>query len=133
MKKLVLSALLCINVVCGYENNPKYFDLQHHIVIFQRLGVAYCANMPLQHQTLETLKNIQDIFVFGSNSNGNGLFNNIIVKQIFSEIQKLFISYHYDRTNINAITIMQCLEIYDSKEYQDEVERIVKKYCKNCK
>ena len=26
----------------------------------------------------------------------------------------------------------QCLRVYDSKEYQDEVERIVKKYCKEC-
>lgn len=29
--------------------------------------------------------------------------------------------------------IATCLELYDSKEYQEEIERIVKKYCNNCK
>ncbi|RDU60854.1 hypothetical protein CQA53_10655 [Helicobacter didelphidarum] len=33
----------------------------------------------------------------------------------------------------NLVYVAPCLEIYDSKEYQDEVERIVKKYCKICK
>ncbi|GAB0174118.1 hypothetical protein NHP164001_21460 [Helicobacter trogontum] len=30
-------------------------------------------------------------------------------------------------------SLTYCLELYESKEYQDEVERIVKKYCKECK
>ena len=29
--------------------------------------------------------------------------------------------------------LAKCLSLYDSKEYQAEVERIVKKYCKDCK
>ena len=28
--------------------------------------------------------------------------------------------------------VLDCLKLYDSKEYQDEVEHIVKKYCKKC-
>lgn len=29
--------------------------------------------------------------------------------------------------------VLGCMQIYDSKEYQAEIERIVKKYCKDCK
>ncbi|KAA8603746.1 hypothetical protein CGP82_06055 [Campylobacter sp. LR185c] len=36
--------------------------------------------------------------------------------------------------NMKNTYSMQCLDIYNnSKEYQDEIERIVKKYYKNCK
>ena len=28
--------------------------------------------------------------------------------------------------------LQKCLSLYDSKDYQAEVERIVKKYCKEC-
>ena len=34
------------------------------------------------------------------------------------------------RKKVSNLT--NCLELYDSKEYQAEVERIVKKYCKDC-
>ena len=33
----------------------------------------------------------------------------------------------------NLVYVAPCLEIYDSKEYQDEIDRIVRKYCKDCK
>lgn len=36
------------------------------------------------------------------------------------------------KTNKNQ-SILQCLQMYDSQEYDDEIKRIVKKYCKDCK
>ncbi len=48
-------------------------------------------------------------------------------KQALTELKK-FIE---PRKKVSDLT--SCLELYDSKEYQDEVERIVKKYCKDCK
>ncbi|WP_286501588.1 hypothetical protein [Helicobacter rodentium] len=33
----------------------------------------------------------------------------------------------------HRVLVQDCMQLYDSKEYQDEVERIVKKYCKECK
>lgn len=66
---------------------------------------------------------------------------NTIEKKILPELKP----YIDDRATINDKTIGEhyknsnfsrfytCLELYDSKEYQQEVERILKKYCKNCK
>ena len=39
--------------------------------------------------------------------------------------------HHYQKSNFSRF--YTCLNLYDSKEYQAEVERIVKKYCKDCK
>ena len=48
-------------------------------------------------------------------------------KQALAELKK-FVEH---RKKYSSLT--NCLNLYDSKEYQDEVERIVKKYCKDCK
>ena len=48
---------------------------------------------------------------------------------------KIFIrqSTAYYNPNISSKSIHQALDIYDSPKYNAEVERIVKKYCKECK
>ena len=54
---------------------------------------------------------------------------------IAEEIDMYINSLSTNSTYINDKTphIAKCIHMYDSKEYQDEVERIVKKYCKDCK
>lgn len=48
-------------------------------------------------------------------------------KQALAELKQFV-----ERRKKNS-SLTNCLELYDSKEYQAEVERIVKKYCKDCK
>ncbi|WP_155243506.1 hypothetical protein [Helicobacter bilis] len=47
-------------------------------------------------------------------------------KQALAELKQFV-----ERRKKNS-SLTNCLELYDSKEYQAEVERIVKKYCKDC-
>ena len=43
------------------------------------------------------------------------------------------LKHFIDRYRAKHNLLVICLKLYDSKEYQNEVERIVKKYCKDCK
>lgn len=56
-----------------------------------------------------------------------------IQEEIDNSIKKS-ISNHliYDKQQ-TPLYFLSCLELYDSPEYQEEIERIVKKYCKDCK
>ncbi|RDU60228.1 hypothetical protein [Helicobacter sp. MIT 14-3879] len=55
-----------------------------------------------------------------------------IYNEIDDYIKKIIPNYLvYDKQT--PLSFLTCLELYDSKEYQDEVKRIVKKYCKDCK
>ena len=55
-------------------------------------------------------------------------FSRSINKKILDEIQV----YVYASTLGQSSLWWQCLKLYESKEYNAEVERIVKKYCKEC-
>ena len=48
-------------------------------------------------------------------------------KQALAELKKFV-----EHRKKYSTSLTNCLKLYDSKEYQNEVERIVKKYCKDC-
>ncbi|RDU60233.1 hypothetical protein [Helicobacter sp. MIT 14-3879] len=50
------------------------------------------------------------------------------IKNFVEKIEK-----QKEEKNYHITRLESCLNLYDSKEYQDEVKRIVKKYCKDCK
>lgn len=62
---------------------------------------------------------------------GDFLYNKDKIQEEIDNSIKKSISNHliYDEQQI-PLYFLSCLTLYDSKEYQEEIERIVKKYCK---
>ena len=108
------------------------YSYEKKVRIMKRIGIEYCIK---GNDFYETRTDIQ---VLGRYTNRLGLGYGAILPPL--ELK----SYIDDRATINNETILNhyknsnfsrfytCLDLYDSKEYQAEVERIVKKYCKDC-
>ncbi|WP_207942658.1 hypothetical protein, partial [Helicobacter cinaedi] len=108
------------------------YSYEKKVRIMKRIGIEYCIKGNDFYETRT------DIRVLGRYTNRLGLGYGAILPPL--ELK----SYIDDKATINNETILNhyknsnfsrfytCLELYDSKEYQAEVERIVKKYCKDC-
>ena len=57
----------------------------------------------------------------------NALLRNVVGEEAFEELK------NYIDKNVKFKNLYFCISmVYDSKEYEDEIKRIVKKYCKDC-
>ncbi len=143
MKKI---ALLCfVSFVCLNGSDIKFngefagkvdeadYSYEKKVRIMKRIGIEYCIK---GNDFYETRTDIQ---VLGRYTNKFGLGYGAILpppdlKSYIDDksiINDKTIFNHYKNSNFSRFYV--CLDLYDSKEYQDEVERIVKKYCKECK
>ncbi|WP_110570859.1 hypothetical protein, partial [Helicobacter cinaedi] len=104
------------------------------ILIVKRIGIEYCI-------TGEDFSKVQpNISILGRYNYKIGLMWKGLENQILPELKSYIdnksridnetIFAHYSNGNFSRFYV--CLEIYDSKEYNAEVERIIKKYCKEC-
>ena len=106
------------------------YSYDKKIKIIKRIGMEYCMEQDnfkeqsfwLWHfkRKLELYKNIDKKIVNFFSDEGE-----------FARF-KSFIDNKAKAKTILLPRLYGCLELYDSKEYQNEVERIVKKYCKDC-
>ena len=109
------------------------YPYEKKVRTMKRIGIEYCIK---GNDFYETRTDIQVLSRYKSKL---GLAHNAILPPL--ELQsyidsKSIISdkttfQHYKNSNLSRFYV--CLDLYDSKEYQGEVERIVKKYCKDCK
>ncbi|TLD82733.1 hypothetical protein [Helicobacter trogontum] len=122
------SAIEASNILRDNDSLP--YSLKRKVDILKRIGIEYCMERDnfkehsfwLWHfkRKLELHKDSDDKSVnFFSDESDSG----------FSS----FKGFVYSKTQDNILPrLYTCLELYESKEYQDEVERIVKKYCEEC-
>lgn len=118
LKMCLLIAIMFCNLFAGGPEvhiNYKEYCKQNARHLYRVWGfdcLNYTKSMPFDTSWKQWVKNI---LKFAS-------------KESLEEL-KHFIDRYRAKQNLLVI----CLELYDSKEYQDEVERILRKYCKDCK
>ncbi|WP_172798591.1 hypothetical protein [Helicobacter sp. CLO-3] len=144
---LCFVSLVCLNgsdikfdgELAGKADREAY-SYEKKVKIIKRIGIEYCIK---GNDFYETRTDVQ---VLGLYTNKLGLGFGAILPplELKSYIDaKSIISYetiynHYKNSNFSRFYI--CLDMYDSKEYHDEVERIVKakeerkvkQHCKKC-
>ncbi|TLD80350.1 hypothetical protein LS70_009215 [Helicobacter sp. MIT 11-5569] len=111
----------------AFENQQFTFDLK--VDALKKLGFRYCIKNFVDDKNSQVyylIKDKLDMPLFFDDKNKDNIMN--------------FLDYVHNRMSwtssktINYIYIpFKCLEIYEDKDYHKEVERIVKKYCKDCK
>lgn len=146
MKKIVLfcfMAFVCLRADdLGFYGelagkiDRKPYSYEKKIKIMKRIGMEYCIR-----KNDDFYKTQPYYMIMGRYEYKMSLGNGTIEKKILPELKP----YIDDRATINNKTrgkhyknsnfsrFYTCLELYDSKEYQQEIERILKKYCGNCK
>ena len=122
IKMYLLIAIMSYNLFAGGPEvhiNYKEYYKQNARYLYKIWGFDYCLNytknMSFNALEKQWVKEKQSILESTS-------------KESLEEL-KHFIDRYRAKHNLLVI----CLKLYDSKEYQNEVERIVKKYCKDCK
>ncbi|TLD82732.1 hypothetical protein [Helicobacter trogontum] len=141
MKKIILAVLFCINIVFGlgemsYKNEEgkrnelerQHFTYELKVDALKKLGFRYCIKKFVDDDKGEVyyiIKEKLNMPLFFDDKNLDNITQFLtLVENLSTWNSKYKIDYTYKP--------FQCLRVYESKEYQDEVERIVKKYCKDC-
>ncbi|BAM13245.1 hypothetical protein HCN_p06 (plasmid) [Helicobacter cinaedi PAGU611] len=118
------SAIEAITILKKADNLP--YSYEKKVSMLKKLGFEYCVEQDkfsensfwFFHITHKLqLRNNNHSFFYIENNDGFMQFKNFIKAHTQSNFMPRFYT---------------CLDLYDSKEYQAEVERIVKKYCKDC-
>ena len=136
MKYFVLLVLLCI--FCINTNADDRFDVRKNL---KHYGFGFCLQKSYGYVEkggeMSTLSYHLHIFQRGSMkfSVMAGLKNEEQVAKIIQSYVSQFMSSPQREATTKQgfrVLVQDCMHLYDSKEYHDEVERIVKKYCKDC-
>lgn len=138
MKKIIL--IMCLFVVFGYafeigsiiskrnQLEQQHFTYELKVDALKKLGFRYCIKKFVDDdkRVYYIIKEKLNMPLFFDDKNPD----NIIQFLTFVEnLSRWNSEYKID----NTYQPFQCLRVYELKEYQAEVERIVKKYCKECK
>ena len=124
------------------KDNKTYYVLQatdtHNLFkptffVLKRYGMSYCLKIPLDLYLDKKWGDDYNIRMLCGNLSFDGKKANI--DGAFNDLKEYFKKQIALQKHNNTITpndIQHCLYIYDSLQYNTEVERIVKKYCKEC-
>ena len=141
MKKIILAVLFSINIVFGlgemsYKNEEgkrneleqQHFTYELKVDALKKLGFRYCIKKFVDDdkRVYYIIKEKLNMPLFFDDKNPDNITQFLtLVENLSTWNSKYTIDYTYKP--------FQCLMVYELKEYQQEVERIVKKYCKDCK
>lgn len=141
MKKIILAVLFSINIVFGlgemsYKNEEgkrneleqQHFTYELKVDALKKLGFRYCIKKFVDDDKGDVyyiIKEKLNMPLFFDDKNPDNITQFLtLVENLSTWNSKYTIDYTYKP--------FQCLMVYELKEYQQEVERIVKKYCKDC-
>ena len=140
MKKIILAVLFSINIVFGlgemnykdeeYRRNQleqQHFTYELKVDALKKLGFRYCIKKFVDDdkRVYYIIKEKLNMPLFFDDKNPDNITQFLtLVENLSTWNSKYKIDYTYKP--------FQCLRVYELKEYQQEVERIVKKYCKDC-
>ncbi|RDU60069.1 hypothetical protein CQA53_11105 [Helicobacter didelphidarum] len=142
MKKIILAVLFYINIVFGlgemnYKNEEvkrneleqQHFTYELKVDALKKLGFRYCIKKFVDDdkRVYYIIKDKLNMPLFFDDKNSDNIIQFLtFVENLSRWTGKYKIDYTYQP--------FKCLMVYELKEYQAEVERIVKKYCKEeCK
>ena len=148
MKKIVCVMVLCVSYV--YSSEPEItIREQDNIDSIKALGIGYCLGYDVEKLYDE---GVTPILLGFDDNERNNIINEI--KAVIDTINKEFLKYEANakkelskfkkdlkyetstknvRHSAETRLFYDCFIIYKSYTYEKEVERIVKKYCKDCK
>ena len=141
MKKIILAVLFSINIVFGlgemnykdeeYRRNQleqQHFTYELKVNALKKLGFRYCIKKFVDDDKGDVYYIIKEKLntpLFFDDKNPDSIIQFLtFVENLSTWNSKYTIDYTYKP--------FKCLVVYELKEYQQEVERIVKKYCKDC-
>lgn len=141
MKKIILAVLFSINIVFGlgemnykdeeYRRNQleqQHFTYELKVDALKKLGFRYCIKKFVDDDKGDVYYIIKEKLntpLFFDDKNPDSIIQFLtFVENLSTWNSKYTIDYTYKP--------FKCLVVYELKEYQQEVERIVKKYCKDC-
>lgn len=141
MKKIILAVLFSINIVFGlgemsYKNEEgkrneleqQHFTYELKVDALKKLGFRYCIKKFVADDKGDVyyiIKEKLNMPLFFDDKNPDNITQFLtLVENLSTWNSKYTIDYTYKP--------FQCLRVYELKEYQQEVERIVKKYCEEC-
>ena len=141
MKKIILAVLFSINIVFGlgemnykdeeYRRNQleqQHFTYELKVDALKKLGFCYCIKKFVDDDKGDVyyiIKEKLNMPLFFDDKNPDSITQFLtLVENLSTWNSKYTIDYTYKP--------FKCLMVYELKEYQQEVERIVKKYCKEC-
>lgn len=132
MKAVIVLFLSYIYLMANeLESNFKYkanYSFEERVSAFKKDGIIYCLDNRYNSGTITI--GYDETYYIGIYLD---LFDTSELLHIIEELQS-YVKKKKSEINLgNLVYVAPCLELYDSKEYQDEVERIVRKYCKDCK
>ena len=139
MNKIAL--LMCLFVVFGYargyedyvikqkELERQHFTYELKVDALKKLGFRYCIKKFVADDKGDVyyiIKEKLNMPLFFDDKNPDNIIQFLtFIENRLNWTSPYKIDYFYQP--------FQCLMVYELKEYQAEVERIVKKYCKDCK
>lgn len=140
MKKIILAVLFSINIVFGlgemsYKNEEgkrneleqQHFTYELKVDALKKLGFRYRIKKFVadDKRVYYIIKEKLNMPLFFDDKNPDSIIQFLtFVENLSTWNSKYTIDYTYKP--------FKCLMVYELKEYQQEVERIVKKYCKDC-
>ena len=135
MKKIILLAFVFCAYLLGYEIEPKYryknnYSFDERVLAFKKDGMVSC----LYDEKFDNGRPISSLHDVGYYTR---IFYPIFGDDRFYPAQRELADYvkkaKKEMVFGNLTHIIPCLEMYDSPQYNAEVDKIVKKYCKECK
>ncbi len=112
------------------DSDPLPYSFERKVSTLKRIGMEYCMerdNFKEHSFWLWHFKRKLELY-----KSFDGRTINFFNDESDSEFAK-FKDFINNKLQGNILPpLYTCLKLYDSKEYQAEVERIVKKYCKDC-
>ncbi|TLD79727.1 hypothetical protein LS70_009675 [Helicobacter sp. MIT 11-5569] len=152
MKKLLLVLLVCVNSLYAESDGeclgidfissrpPKkvdseflFFARARMIDTAKKFGIGICLDYYGVSPKIEIMEAewfdlfFQQIEKIG-NTDSSRCYTTNRRKQLKKDIEAYVVSQPKGKSKVNT-----CLRLYDSPDYHSEIERIVKKYCKDCK
>lgn len=147
MKKIVCVMVLCVS--CVYSSELEIIiRKQDNIDSIKALGIGYCLGYDVEKLYDE---GVTPILLGFDDNERNNIINEI--KAVIDTINKEFLKYEANakkkllkfkkdlkyetstknvRHSAETRLFYTCFNIYKSYMYEKEIERIVKKYCKDC-
>ena len=133
MKKIISLAFIFCVYLAGYEPEPNYkykdsYSFDERVLAFKKDGIISC----LYDEKFDNGRPISSLHDVGYYTR---IFHPIFDDKFYHAQRELadYVEKQKKEMRFGSLThIIPCIEIYESKEYNSEVERIIKKYCKEC-
>lgn len=129
IKKLVaLCALIvCVSIIYAHDYVASFYNASDSLEIYKKEGKKFYKYWGMDY-CLKYSKKLQANTIEANHINEReAILRNVGGEEAFAELKDYIDKYTYGYTRL-----FLCLEMYDSPKYNAEVERIIKKYCKEC-